>query len=85
MRLSVQSPSVVAVYLTVPTQFVHLGALIEWANLRRKMSRATICRALNFLCHCGLIERKSGGYYPQQTAAPVTRPPSTINYQLSTN
>ena len=64
--LTLQSPSVIAVYLTVPTEFVFLGSLIEWVNFRRTMSRATACRALTFLCRCGLIERKSGGYYRQK-------------------
>jgi hypothetical protein len=64
--MTLKSPCMVAVYLTVPTQFVHRFTIIEWANMRRKMSLGTGIQCLMLLCKWGLVERKSGGYYRQR-------------------
>lgn len=67
--LTIESPSVIAVYLTVPTNFVHHTNLFEWVKFRRAMSESTFKKALMLLCRWGFIEQQAGarcGYYKQK-------------------
>jgi hypothetical protein len=69
-KLTIESPSVVAVYLTVPTQFVHRSNIYEWTKMRRAMSESTFKKCLMLLCRIGLIESRPGprsGEYKQKT------------------
>jgi hypothetical protein len=71
-RFTIQSPSVVAVYLTVPMQFVHRSNLFEWVNLRRRMSASTFGKCLMLLCRWGFIEQQPGarcGHYKQKLSS----------------
>lgn len=65
-----KNQNMIAVYLTVPTQFVGLDAMFEWVRLRRAMSHSTFMKCIMHLQRMGFIQREpraSAGRYRQQT------------------
>lgn len=61
--LTLASPRVQAVWLTVPPCVVHVSELRAWVANRCELSDSTFAKALGLLCQAGKVRRVRSGMY----------------------